>query len=115
MVRCICALTRFDRLGVALITRQPYGTVSRVLSELANEGYIETTGERETYDKWEVRKNPDFYYDGVEAGMNGKPRKRKKLIWPYGKKGGSYRFTKCAVLWKTTKWAEFMVRWRCTI
>jgi hypothetical protein len=44
VVRMVHVLPTVDRLGIGLVTGVPFGTVSRIISELDTDGYITSPG-----------------------------------------------------------------------
>ena len=92
LVRAIEVLPMFDRTGLSIMGKIPYGTVSGRLSELENEGYIRATGTSAAYTESRIKRNPDLV--GHKLNLGTAP-------------------TKCAATYtKTEKWSEFMTRWR---
>lgn len=58
-IRAIQALNLFDRVTIAVILKVPFGSVSRVISQLENEGYIVPASHKSF--SWKmVRQNPDL-------------------------------------------------------
>lgn len=103
LVKILQVLPEFDRVMVNLLINASvpptaeknlceYGAVSRVFSQLENEGYIEPTGRKNSYSDGELKRNPDL----------------KGFVLNYGsgnlRGGAAYR--------KTAKWSEFVTRWR---
>lgn len=116
LIRLLSIFPIFDRLGLALALRQPFGTVSRVISELENEGYILPIDQTVTYFVKDYIDSPDFYY--TDRGG------RKRMIWHYTSskakapdpipKRGAKATSLCYV--RSEKWRrEFVDRWNLFI
>ena len=98
IVRAMQVLHVFDRTQLTTLTLRAYGTVSRLLSELYNEGYLEEvhdTGKqtKAPYNQAELRRNPDL--KGVKLNYS----KGHNVIH-----SAQYR--------KSSTWPEVMTRWR---
>lgn len=103
VIRHIHVLPHFDRLQLALLINIPYGTASRIVTELFNEGYIE-----KLYHHWEKKK----VYEKREWNK-GLPRKnaemrvKGKINWAYTDKDvARQQMYRCS-----SKWSEFLKRW----
>ena len=96
VVRAVDAIDEFDRIQLKIIAgpeqQIAFGTISRILSQMQNEGYIGRTGLKRTYSKRALRRNPDLV----------------GLKFNYSRSDD----TSSVILTKTGKWTEFMERWR---
>ena len=72
IVRAIHTLDKVDRLGLAFLTGIPYGSASRIISELCNEGYLTAITEYK-----ETHTRSRFRYPMFTWGAG------KKYIWTY--------------------------------
>jgi hypothetical protein len=98
IIRHMQALPVFDRTLLTIMTLRAYGTVSRIVSELFNEGYLEEVKDagkpvKAEYNQAALRRNPDL--KGVKLNYG----KGKNII-----KSAQYR--------KSSRWSELMTRWR---
>ena len=93
VIRAIHVLPQVDRLGLSLILGMPFGTVSRIISELLNEKYLRVVALAGYYDRKNF-KGKIFQYDG-------------KQLWNYGKSQTS----KSVCLAKTRQWGKFMKKY----
>ena len=59
-VRAIQLLPVFDRLQIAALGKVSYGSVSRIISEMCNEGYLEVAGTKSSYNISKLKNNADF-------------------------------------------------------
>ena len=103
VIRCIHVMSHFDRLGLALILNIPYGTTSRILTTLHNEGYIE-----KLYHTWESKKV--FEKKGYSKGLpeaNHDMCLKGKTNWAYTKKRVAHQ----QMYRVSSKWSEFLKRW----
>lgn len=103
VVRHIHVLPHFDRLQLALLINIPYGTVSRIITELFNEGYIERLyhlwNKKPVYEKREwSKKLPQ---------SNGDMRVKGKINWAYTDKDVARQQVYCC----SSRWNEFLQRW----
>lgn len=93
LVKALQVLPEFDRIGLAVLVDAPFGTVSRVLSELENENYIEPTGNKVVYTRADLVSNPDLQEHRLNYASGKKPTASSV----------SYR--------KSGKWPLFIKRW----
>ena len=98
IVRAMQVLPVFDRTQLTVIAAEPYGSVSRVLAQLKNEGYVEEVLDaeekiRSSYNQASLKRNPDL--KGVKLNYG----KGNNLI-----AAQQYK--------KSQKWTEFMTRGR---
>lgn len=100
VIRYIHLHTDVDRLGLSFVTGLPFGTVSRIISTLANEGYLaKHIGARMVYDR---------RYVDHELFMIDTPDKGRHLNWNYGnaqRRGRATGYT------KSIYWDQFMKRY----
>lgn len=93
IIRTIHMLDQFDRIQVAAIHKVPFGTASRVFSELENERYIKSIRNNRYYIPSHLRRNEDlkdhrFNYSNSANGM-----------------------IKSVICVKTERWDHFVKRW----
>jgi DNA-binding PadR family transcriptional regulator len=103
VIRHVHMMSHFDRLGLALMINIPYGTVSRILTMLYNEGYIE-----KVYHLWNKKKI--YEKQGYSKGLpeaNHDMRVNGKTNWSYTDKDTAHQ-----QLYRVSpKWDEFLRRW----
>lgn len=103
VIRHIHVMTIFDRTQLALLINIPYGTVSRIMTELSNEGYIE-----KVYHLWERKK----VYEKREWSKalpqaNHEMRVKGKINWAYTDSNVARQQTYSV----SAKWGQFLKRW----
>lgn len=81
----------FSRTQLSVCVDEPYGTVSRVISTWKNEGYVEDTGIKSSYNGLELKRNPEL--------------KDHRLNYSH-----NHNVTSMQVR-KTKKWPELIDRW----
>ena len=98
VVRYLHLHKTIDRLGLGFVLGQPFGSVSRVISTLCNEGYLERNPPRMVYSRafmnYEV-----FCVDTDDKGHH--------LNWNYGTSPQG----RATVYQKTDRWGQFMRRY----
>ena len=93
VIRMMQVSGEFDRIQVAVFGKYKFGSVSRVFSELENEGYIRATGAKGRYSTMELKRNPDL------RGF--------RINYASGRSG----FRTSVTYKKTARWSELMTRW----
>ena len=100
LVRSLQVLPVFDRIQLGVITGIPFGSVSRIVSELENEGYIEPVLQsgkpvKAVYSDGQLKRNPDL--------------RGKTLNYGKGNERGARQYT------KAKSFSEFITRWRAAV
>lgn len=93
VIRFIHLMPQFNRIEIAAIFKIPFGTVSRILAELTNEGFIEKTEEQTMYSEMWIKRNRDLFDHRMNYG-SGKSGQRASVI--------------CI---KSKTWPVFLSRW----
>lgn len=104
VIRHVHVMSLFDRLGLALTINIPYGTVSRILTMLCNEGYIE-----KVFHLWDKKKIYEKKgYSKALPEANHDMRVNGRVNWSYTDK----RVVHQQLYRATEKWREeFIPRW----
>jgi hypothetical protein len=93
VIRAIHMLPRFDRILLSALYKIPFGTVSRILAELSNEGFVRKTQENAVYSEMWLKRNRDL----MGHRMN------------YGTGGSGQRASVVCI--KSQSWPVFLTRW----
>lgn len=103
VIRHVHVMAIFDRLQLALLINIPYGTVSRILTELFNEGYIERV-----YHMWNRKKVYEKRaWSRALPSANNEMRVKGKVNWAYTDSTSARQQTYSV----TPKWSQFLKRW----